>query len=533
MRTNTSASAALVVTAASLLLSGCFGLIQNLTPDGLCGGRDYNRYYDFCRKWSSATNAYYRKDWDATIKLAREAKALKEYEALDQLIADASAAKADGDDGPYNMRLSYCPRQVSLDGPNDWFQLLRCPAETAYRYNSSSGKERSLNVVRSYMRRDLNDPDHDELLRASYVWMCAEQLKLGKKDYPLRTLGCAWHADALDWDRLRSEIVGISPAERSKVETSGRNAAEYVRQRADAAYPEGSRDRALFYDLPTKVLAEYTAFQQTWEAPLNTIRRFRKAVLAGDTARCAPPLQARLAEHMEGTRGHLKALRARLVEGVGLQLVEALAQCHYFNDREVKAAALMTSIARLSAPADYPTRLYLAQRLAIQADRDKARKMPHLVGKTLTTARLDDLRPPEVPLPKVFRQWQRQQRGITRRGRRVQGVVSAIKRTRTGHRLSFKKSKVPRVDEKCRETRTIERISSDGTIIYRLKCRVVRRWTEMVGPPPLEVDDVTGVKLGNYVEIIVPREGPGTVYLAAKSAKENARVYRLAEVISR
>ncbi len=520
-------STALIV---SLMLSGCFGMIDRLTADGLCGSRSSHLHHTFCQDWHNAKRFFYEKRWKRAIEFARNAKKNNEYDEIDKLIARAAAALSAGDDGPYNMRLDYCPRQVSLGTLNDMFQLLRC-AQTTYGTGANLGPDRVHAQVRARLRTLLNDEDHDELTRAIYIHICKPHIEMGSRDYARRTLGCAWHAEQLDMERLRLEITGITPAERSQVAATVQKDIDWLRQRAAAAYPEGNRDRVIFFDLRTRLLAEHARFKRDNREAFATIERYHKAVARGDVATCAPPLAGRLMTHMAPARGSLEQIKARLGAGVGLLLAELLAQCHYFNDRNARSAAMLAGVRGISAPTTLAEKVYRAQYREISADRQKARRFPHLVGKTLTTATLDGFRPPELLVDETADRWNREAGSLGRYMREVSGTVSRVNRSAQGARISFKKTRVPRTDERCTETRTIDRITSSGRIIYRLKCRVTRRYSEMVGPKPIDVDDAAAVKVGRFVKVLAPRSGPNAVFLVAKSPKETSRVYRLGDIV--
>ena len=507
---------------------GCFGMMDRLTADGLCGSDSRDRARKFCETWSNAKHAFYNKDWEKAVERGQQARKMKKYEAIDQLIADAQRAIEEDDRGPFNLRLGYCPRWSNLSTQNDMFQALRC-AETQLR--GSSGIDRVINAARSYLREDLAEEEPSEITRAIYVHLCSAQLKKGGRPNVNRVLQCLWHADQVDQARLGKELVALAPVEVNSVLARVDGATQHLRQIADKEFPAGGRDRQIFYDLRTRVLTEHERFKRNNEGPLRTVQHFRSKLLMGEVERCGPALSGRLTEHFSGFSGDLAQVKTQLAQGAASQLAEAIAQCHYYNDRVADAAAMMHALRGVNVPSSFEEKVYFAQRAAVHSDAEKARKFPDLVGKSLTHGTMDDLSRPTFRVSKTLRRWQQAAGGLVRQMRTVDGVVSTIERVPDGARLTFKKARVPRKEHSCRDTQRIERITRDGYLVYEQQCKVVRRYSELVGPDPIVVRDPRGVKRGHFVVVFRPRKGPAAVVLVKKSPKDTSQITRMADVL--
>jgi len=518
------------------VVMACCGCAALFDPSlkGFCDRDSYNAhssYRKMCENWRSSKKAFYQKRWDDAIRLATAARTRNQYDEMDEMIAAAQRAKAENDTSPYNMRLNgWCPKELGARKDNDVFQSLRCPQAKMY-IGSQSSTAGGINGLRADLRARMNSHDPHALTRAVYVHACRLHIQITKRDYPLRNLGCLWHTQQLEWERIKAEIAPLPAAEQTLVMNSLKSDVAWLTARADAKFP-GARDREVLVQLPTTVLANHRRFQQENAAALQAIAAFHAGIMKGDVANCARGLGAVLASHMAGSGSKPARVRARLGEGVGPQIADALAHCHYLNDRTSMAIALRKMLKGLGGPTTFAEKRYAAVRKVLFAERAKARKMPHLRGKSLASASPDDLKRPRFHVPAPIKRWNGRKYNLARYGYKAEGVVSKIQKTGNGVRLHFKKTRVPRTDEKCVETRRIERITSDGEIVYRLKCRVTRRYTENVGPKPVDVFEAGAVKRGRFVTAIRGKDqGLGAVMLVARSAKEGARLYRMADVL--
>ncbi len=458
--------------ATSGLIGGCFGAGPQLTADALCSGGGRQGNQDFCRDWGDAKRAYYAKRWSDAVRFARRARDARESEGVARLLQDATVAIEAADDGPYNMRLRWCPQTVRLDTRNDLFQLLRCP-QARYIAKPSETKDTALENVRARLQTFLNDERHDEITRALFIHVCREEIALTTRDRPARTLTCAWQADQLDTERLRAEVVGLSPAERNQVMATMKRDVPWLGARANKAYPPDSPNRVVFYNLPTRVREAHELFKRNNAEPLRTVQRFRANLAAAEAQTCAPPLQSRLTGLLATARPRTADLRKRLGGEVGVLLGKALAQCHYHNKRLARSAAMLDALAGLDAPTTLADKIYQAQRGATEIDIPK----------------------PAFAQDQMSRVWKRAAGSLISGMRRISGVVSGTERVTGGTRLTFKK---PRRAE---------------------------------APPPITVDDATAVEPGRFVELLAPRAGPAAVVKVAANAKTRAKVFRLADVV--
>lgn len=63
-----------------------------------------------------------------------------------------------------------------------------------------------------------------------------------------------------------------------------------------------------------------------------------------------------------------------------------------------------------------------------------------------------------------------------------EGRIQSIDKRPDGALVSFVKERVPRVERSCRETGRVDRITSDGHVIYRRDCVVTKQGFEDVAP---------------------------------------------------
>ncbi|MGE0550611.1 MAG: hypothetical protein AB7O24_08570 [Kofleriaceae bacterium] len=487
-----------------------------------CHGYDRRDHEAFCTKWDEAYKAYGDGEWETVVERGAKAKSIGPgHPGIDQIMAVASDAIKRGDTGMYRHLLTGCPREVDLGWPTAAYEALRCSNTKRSPYADPDGGRRAL-------RQYLNDETHElETTRALYVHLCALTFKRDEADddppYPERVLGCAWQADNLNWAKLTKEWA--PQASRNAMLATVKDNIAYIRQRAQALYPKGTRDYAIFYDLRTRISNEHAEWRKQNAAALTAIATFKRNLQAGNLAGCERELTSQLTSQLASTTliDDETSLKRELSKGARAMLVETLARCYFHTDRVEQATALMHALQGVKVPASAAQKLYAAQMGELGKDDEKAEKMPHMRGKQLSLVSGKQLEEPILPSDKLDELWRKNR---PTGAWAVSGVVRAIKPLGGGRaQLLFKGRIGQQAIEHCTETNKIEKIERDGTLVYKANCRVVGSKAINIEQDPVVVASSEGVRVGAYVSVLT---GVDVVFSIA--SKKGGKLERLAGI---
>lgn len=408
--------------------------------------------------------------------------------------------------------------------------LIRCPDSTV---SSSGDPAGAYGHARSWIRSQL-DTGLDEpaqLLRASYVHLCAREMKEDPHFYPAMAIGCAWHADRVDKAGLTTELQARPASVRSTITNQIAQDIRTVHERALARFPKTSaaREWAVFYELPTRVRNESLARRKANAKTYQRLAAFEAAIQAGSFEGCVAPLREQLTAHLRGMKT-LAAISERITDPVGYALAEALARCHYYSENEPKAGALLVLLEKARRQVSLAEQVHYAQLDILAVDVEKAEKFPNLVGAKYSSVKPGDLRPISPWMPnKLDEKWQFQKSELMRFQTR-EGRVAKIEPTAKGAVIQFQKERVPLVDVKCHETHRIDKIDREGKITYREECTSTPKGMVWSSPPSATVDEAKGLTAGRYVRVGLPGD-TGVILNVTESGAETARVYRVADVV--
>ncbi len=425
-----------------------------------------------------------------------------------------------------------CPASVALaTGTVAAFDLLRCEAS----YGWSRGKEDALATARAKIRAILNAGDDApaQLTRAIYCHLCSLQLAEQRKHYPGMAITCFWHLGQLDDAKLADEIRAISPSDQATVKAHVAAARKTITEKTLAAFPreQAPREWEVFYELPSRILKEYRVRASANAAAVQVLAEFNQKLRAGESAGCSGPLRQRLHDHMKGHGSSLAEATARMTDPLGYALTETLAKCHFYNQQELRAGALLSFIDSRRRLVRLAEQIWYTQVDELSKDREKADKYPQLVGRKLSSVEPQELGTPEVLDDSAEANWRSKVREL-RTFSTQEGTVQTVERTRDRAIVRFKKEKVPLVEETCRETNRIDRIDRDGKVVYRQDCMRAIKGTTLSSPEPaaLALDDAAAIVPGSHLKV-ARRDGDVAVLLSGPSSDTSARLSRIADVI--
>jgi hypothetical protein len=434
----------------------------------------------------------------------------------------------------YNLRQRDCDDLGWVSDLNGAFQRLRCDGRgDAAQYRDDRDTDDWFGRVRTMLLAYVNDESHrSEITRATYAFFCMRHLKLDERDKasPMRVLSCAWWADRVDRKRLASEL-GSHP-EREDILNRVDGAIAYLKQRRTKDYPPGTRDHFIHYELRTTVLAAHRALRAKYADDFAVVDAFQAKVEKANVSGCEEPLTKRVLQAMRGVGGTPAEIQRAIGEGARFQLVEALAKCHYYNDRHSRAASLLRMLIGANGLVSFVDKVYYAQYEEMLKDDQKAEKIPQQRGRTLSTMRSEDLpRPTLHPKSELEDKWNSASGNLAALGSmNASGIVKSVTKTGKGYRITFRKERLPVGHRECRKTNRITRIKPDGELEYEVACRTVKTTMEWVGADPIVVPEARAVEPGLYVQVLeLDRDSPPVVHLVSKSAKENSPVLRLSE----
>lgn len=373
--------------------------------------------------------------------------------------------------------------------------------------------------------------DTPQLPRAAYVHLCARQMAAEDgKLYPAMAIGCAWHADRLDLKALAKELEARPASQRGVMAKQFAADVTAVRQRALAAFPRASsaREWEVFYELPMKIRAAVVARRSTHAKAYQRLVAFETAIEGGKFEGCAAPLRDSLATYLRGAKT-LPAIRERITDPLGYALADALARCHYYNERELKAGAVLAFLDKARRQTTLAEQVRFAQIDALAGDAEKAKKFPNLVGSKYSSVDPTDLRPVEPWGTKLDLKWRAQKYELLR-FQTSEGRVARLEKKAKGTTIHFKKERVPVVDVRCRETNRIDSITSDGKIIYREECTRTPKGHTWDSPSPVTVDEANGVSPGRFVRLGVDGDH-GVVLTSTDSPNDSSGANRIADVV--
>jgi len=436
-------------------------------------------------------------------------------------VQDARTAEASGE----------CPSYMSIDDELEPIvTLMWCP-KTVVR--SSGDPVNEIGAARSWIRGGLDQgltEDPFQLPRAAYVHLCARQMREDTgRLYPAMAIGCAWHADRIDQAALAGELKGRRPG--AAIARQVAADIPFVRERALAAFPRATsaREWEVFYELPTKVRKEALARRTSNAKAYQTLSAFSAAIESGTFEGCAGPLRDSLTAYLKGAKS-LDALRERMTDPVGYALAEALARCHYYNEREPEAGVLLSLLEKARRRVTVAEQVRFAQIDVLAADSEKAKKFPNLVGTKYSSVNPTDLRPVTPwDQSKLDEKWFQSKYELMRLQNR-DGRIARISKTATGATIHFQKERVPVVDVRCHETNRIDSIDRDGKIRYREECTRTPKGMAWSQPEPAMVSDARGLAPGRFVHLALDGD-KGAVVISADGPGENARIERLADVV--
>ncbi|MGE3546068.1 MAG: hypothetical protein AB7L28_19205, partial [Kofleriaceae bacterium] len=337
-----------------------------------------------------------------------------------------------------------------------------------------------------------------------------------------------WWADQLDRAKLAQELA--QHPERDQILKRVDGAVAYLRQRQAKEYPAGSRDHYIHYQLRDDILAKHRALRAKYADDFAAVDAFEAKVEDAKVEGCEVALSERARKLMRGVKGNPAAIRKAIGEGPRYQVLEALAKCHYYNDRHAQAGSILMMLSGAKGLVRFNDKVYEAQYAEMVKDDAQAQKFPQQRGKKLSTTPARDHEPPLYhPRSDLEESWlNRSGTGVG--GSSTEGFVSSVTKINGGYRISFKKQRMPVGHETCRKTNRIHRIAHDGTLEYETECRTTKVTMEWVGPDPELVPEARGVKPGMFVEILTGSRSAGNiVYRVARSEKDTAPVSRLSE----
>jgi hypothetical protein len=434
---------------------------------------------------------------------------------------------------PFRKDAGGCEGYVSISDDVDLevvVGLMKCPNDEV----RDSGRGSALGSGRAGIRGRLDNAiidDPAQLPRAAYVHLCARQMKQDDRLYPAMAIGCLWHADRLDMTAFTKELQARPAADRGVIAKQVAEDIRLIHDRTLAAFPKkaAAREWEIFYELPTRVRKESIARRTSQASVYQRLIAFETEIQSGNFANCEKPLREALTAHLRGA-ATMPAITERITDPVGYALAEDLARCHYYNERELKAGALVVLLEKARRRVTLAEQIVYARLDALAVDFEKAPKFPNLVGIKYSSVRPGDLGA-DAPWSsnQLDEKWRFQVAELTRFQTR-EGRVARVEKTSKGAVIHFQKERVPLVDLKCSETNKIDRIDREGKIQYRSECIAISRGQGWSNPAPVTVDDANGVTAGRYVRVGLNGD-IGVVLSCSDHADEKARIHRVADVL--
>ena len=424
-----------------------------------------------------------------------------------------------------------CPYWIDNWGPEYGMDLLRCP-----KGKLRNARNKDIDAARKSAAEKLNIEKPKQSARAVYVHLCAMNIDNYMEYKPIEkprdfksgmAITCMRHADVLDRAKLTKELNHrFKSSDAKTILRRVGDSVNKVRAEVTKWFPKKkwARDWQVFYEGPMEVRQLHYKQRAQYAKEFAAIASFHKGILEDEIDGCDKTLTGHLSNYLRGTRGPLETIAKKMGDEVGYALTEALAKCYFYQDELHRTKGLMKTISKYMRRVSLPEKIYYRQAMDMAADRPHAEKKPHLVGKKYTGYKASDLRQPERPWNKMEEAWKRAVRDMLRAKRfEPSGVVAKVSK----NKITFKKVKKHYIDQDCKETSKIDRITYDGRIIYRQKCVTTKTWSKMEQPKPIEVFETRGVKRGDYITTLA-NEDKYIVYTVAKNNKDKTPLKQLA-----
>ena len=488
---------------------------------------------DFCAIWDSAQHAFKHQDFRTAQELGKKVEAAKPgMPDVHRLIADSAFALKDQAAGYYsqfNLRVHGCPATIAVEVGNDIFDLLRCPTATVRKTGSELD---AIRTVRTRLLEDLNVDMPDELTRVVFVHACALGAVADARNAPT-TLGCLWHAEHINEERLMQEVVHLKKDQKTTLFTQWEVDRAILQKVADEMFPaaEAQRDRYLFYQLIGDIITEHVQFQMGHATEYKAIADLELQVRQGQVQGCVAPLRQLLKEHLATVGRTRTDVRTGLTDELGYALSNALAKCYYHLNDLPRAAAIVREIRGQGAPRTFAEKLYLRQIAALELDEQKAKGSVTPDPKRLSSVKPFNFPPPVISHDEHVRQWETVAAGLPRVPKVIRGVISRLTPAAGGTRVSFQEAQIPEDKVDCHKTKHIDRIAPDGHLVYREECRITRH-TVAARPDPITVPETLAVEEGMYLEAL-SSDDTTAIGIVSKSIAETAPLVRVGDVLIR
>ena len=374
--------------------------------------------------------------------------------------------------------------------------------------------------------------DEDEWPRALYVNMCRRELALSSQHYPSMALNCLYRAHMLDLKKLEAEVTKLPPADQKVVLAQSRGDVAELERVVAADFPkaDNAREWEIFHDVPLRLRDEQRAREKDHAPAYAAMKKFLADAAKGEFKACEGPLKQELESYVGRADRTLPAAVERMSDPLGYALAESLARCYYYNERLEKASALLATLEQARRRVTLAEQIYYAQIDALETDAPGAEKFPNLVGKKYSSVRVGDVSGFNAYPDKLEEVWRRDRRTYAEPNVSEGRIAKIEKAADGGATVRFVKEKLPDMDLDCRETNEIERIDSDGKLVYRQDCTSRQKGWYWSAPSPVKVDDARGLAPGRFVRIAVRQDKGGVLACTQESGEKGGKLFRLADV---